>query len=392
MYSELRFLEQGGEMGRRIREYDWAATPLGPPDSWPQPLRFALGICLGSEMPTAIYWGPELRLFYNDAWAPIPAERHPGALGKPGEVVWPEIWDVVGPQFMRVIETGEGFATYDQRLDMMRAGVPCETYWNYSFTPIRDEYGNVCGILNQGNETTATVLSQRERRAEIERLHELFQQSPGAVALLQGPEHVFALANPAYSELTGRRDLIGKTVAQALPEIVEQGFVDLLDQVFSSGTAFRATGRPVRLTRDGVDQTRMLDFVYQPIKDAAGTTTAIFVEANDVTERVVAEMRLRESEERLQLALDASNGVGVWDWDLVANRVRADGRFARLYGVDPAIADQGGPVDAFFALERPAVAIIAAARVGGIHANHAYPALFIHENLAIALNTLHAAY
>ncbi len=190
-------------MGRRIREHDWAATPLGPPDSWPQALRFALGICLGSEFPTAIYWGPDLRLFYNDAWAPIPAERHPGALGQRGQDVWPEIWDVVGPQFARVVETGEGFATYDQRLDMMRGGEPRETYWNYSFTPIRDEYGHVCGILNQGNETTATVFSQRERRAEVERLHELFQQSPGAVALLHGPEHVFALANPAYLDLTG---------------------------------------------------------------------------------------------------------------------------------------------------------------------------------------------
>lgn len=353
MYSELRFLEQGGEMGRRIREHDWAATPLGPPESWPQALRFALGICLGSEMPTAIYWGPELRLFYNDAWAPIPAERHPGALGKPGAEVWPEIWDVVGPQFMRVIKTGEGFATYDQRLDMMRAGVPRETYWNYSFTPIRDEYGHVCGILNQGNETTATVFSQRERRAEIERLHELFQQSPGAVALLQGPEHVFALANPAYYELTGRRDLLGKPLAEALPEIVGQGFIDLLDQVFVSGTAFRATGQPVELIRDGIAETRMLDFVYQPIKDAAGTTTAIFVEANDVTERVTAEALLRESEERLQLALDASNGVGVWDWDLVADRVRTDARFARLYGVDPELAEQGGPIAAFFSHIHP---------------------------------------
>ena len=120
-------------------------------------------------MPTAIYWGPELRLFYNDAWAPIPAERHPAALGKPGAEVWPEIWDVVGPQFAQVIATGKGFATYDQRLDMARGGVPRETYWNYSFTPIRDEHGRVCGILNQGNETTATVFSQRERRAEVER-------------------------------------------------------------------------------------------------------------------------------------------------------------------------------------------------------------------------------
>ncbi|UUY00863.1 PAS domain-containing protein [Sphingomonas sp. J315] len=173
------------------------------------------------------------------------------------------------------------------------------------------------------------------------------------MALLQGPDHVFALANPAYRDLTGRRDLLGKPLAEALPEIVEQGFVDLLDRVFASGIAFRATGQPVELMREGVAQTRMLDFVYQPIKDAAGTTTAIFVEANDVTERVIAETLLRESEERLQLALDASNGIGVWDWDLVANQVRTDARFARLYGVDPELAEQGGPIEAFFSHIHP---------------------------------------
>lgn len=340
-------------MGRRIREHDWAATPLGPPETWPQPLRFALGICLGSQMPTAIYWGPELRLFYNDAWAPIPAERHPGALGRPGADVWPEIWDVVGPQFERVVATGEGFATYDQRLDMARGGVPCETYWNYSFTPIRDEYGHVCGILNQGNETTATVLSQRERRAEIERLHELFQQAPGAVALLEGPDHVFALTNPAYHVLTGRAELIGKPVAEALPEIIEQGFVELLDQVFATGIAYRATAQPVLLVREGVDETRLVDFVFQPIKDSAGATTAIFIEANDVTERVVAEQRLRESEERLQLALQATNIVGVWDWDLVTDRLKTDARLAKLYGVDAALAERGEPSAAFLSQVHP---------------------------------------
>lgn len=353
MYSELRYLEHGGEMGRRVREYDWADHPLGPPDTWPQSLRFALGIGMSSQFPTAIYWGDELRLFYNDAWAPIPAERHPWALGQRGQDVFPEIWDVVGPQFARVFETGEGFATYDQRLDMMRGGRIHETYWNYSFTPIRDEFGNVCGVLNQGNETTRSVLSERARLAEVERLRELFQQSPGAVALLHGSDHVFELANPAYAALVGNRELIGKPVAQALPEVVAQGFVALLDRVFISGEPFAASGTPITLDRDGRSETRLLDFVYQPIKDANGVTTDIFVEVHDVTERATAEARLRESEERLQLALDASNGVGTWDWDVASGLVRADSRFARLYGVDPEIAERGGPIDLFFAKVHP---------------------------------------
>jgi PAS domain S-box-containing protein len=353
MRPDLRFLEQDGQMARMIREYDWAAHPIGPIESWPQPLRFALGLAISSSFPTAIYWGPELRLFYNDAWAPIPAERHPWALGQRGQDVFAEIWDIVGPQFAQVISTGQGFATFDQRLDMYRDGRVHETYWNYSFTPIRDEHGEIVGVLNQGNETTRSVLAERARLAEVERLRDIVEQAPGAIALLHGPSHRFELANPAYVDLIGGRTLLGLTVAEALPEVVEQGFVELLDHVFTSGETFRANGTPVVLERGGSTETRLLDFVFQPLKDANGVTTDIFVEANDVTERAMAEARLRQSEERLQLALDASHGVGTWDWDVAGDQVRADARFARLYGVDPADAEQGGPIESFFAAIHP---------------------------------------
>ena len=87
----------GGEMGARIRAHDWATTPLGQPGAWPLPLRSALDLCLGAAFPTAIYWGPDLHLFYNDAWIPVAAERHPWALGRPAREVWSDIWEVVGP-------------------------------------------------------------------------------------------------------------------------------------------------------------------------------------------------------------------------------------------------------------------------------------------------------
>ena len=158
-----RFLDHRGEMPRRISEHDWASTPIGPIEDWPQSLRFAVNIALGSSFPTAIYWGPELRLLYNDAWAPIPADRHPWALGRPGAEVWADIWHLVGPEMERVLVTGEGFSTYDQMLPMERNGRPQETWWNYSFTPIRDEHGALVGILN------AMLMSVTERFREISR-------------------------------------------------------------------------------------------------------------------------------------------------------------------------------------------------------------------------------
>lgn len=333
----LRFLDHGGDMGRRIRAHAWEATPLGPIGDWSPVLRASLGICLGSTFPTAIYWGDDLRLLYNDAWAPIPAERHPACLGRPAREVWPEIWDVIAPQFAQVFATGDGFSVYDQRLMLNRGGVPTETYWNYSFTPIRDDRGEIVGIFNQGNETTRPVLAERARVAEVARMRGLFHQAPGAVALLHGPDHVYEMVNPAYLELIGGREVIGRRVADVLPELVEQGLIALLDQVYATGEAYRATARPVTLRRgpDGAAETRILDFVYQPILGPDGTPTDIFVEATDVTDRARAEAALRASDERLQLAFDAAAGLGAWDWDIAADTVAVDPRITGLYGIRP---------------------------------------------------------
>ncbi|MEZ0497373.1 PAS domain-containing protein [Sphingomonas sp. IW22] len=355
MYSGLRFLDHPGEMAARIREADWRGHPLGPPDTWPQALRFSLNICLASAFPMAIYWGSEYHLLYNDAWSEIPADRHPWALGRRGSEVWSDIWDVVGPQFDSVLQDGQSFSAYDQLLMMRRGGVPTETYWNYSGTPIRDEYGAVVGILNQGNETTRTVLAERQQRAEIDRLVELFQQSPGAVALLSGQDHRFVMANDSYHELVGRRDIIGKPIAEALPEVSNQGFVDLLDNVRDTGKTYRAWGARILLARGGTVplEERVLDFVYQPIRDPDGTVSRIFIEATDVTDRASAELALEESQARLNLALEAAQGVGIWDWDVVNDRVKTDARFASLYGTNAEQALQGTPLKDFFATIHP---------------------------------------
>ena len=346
----LRFLDHGGDMGRRIRDHDWSRTPLGPLESWPATLRTTLGLCLGSTFPTAVYWGPELRLLYNDAWAPIPAERHPDCLGQPAREVWHDIWDVVGPQFESVIATGEGISSYDQPLTFIRDGEPVETWFTYSLSPIRDEGGNIVGVFNQGNETTRLVLAERRRAEEASRLREMFEQAPGAVALLHGPDLTFEYANDAYSDLIGNRPVLGRTVAEALPEVAEAGFVDILHEVLQTGEAYRADAAPVPVfhSEDGRSEIRLVDFVYQPIRDATGQVTDVLVQANDVTERARAEQALRRSDERLQLALDSSLSIGTWDWDVVANRVTADARFARLYGVDPAVAAAGASIETFF--------------------------------------------
>ncbi|MCE3270262.1 MAG: signal transduction protein: sensor, domain-like protein [Ramlibacter sp.] len=295
-------------MGERIRAFDWANHPMGPPQEWDSALRIAVSLCLNSSFPTAIYWGPELFVLYNDAWSEIPAEKHPWILGKPAREGWADIWDIVGPQLQQVFEGGEGLALYEQMLPMVRDGKPRETWWNYSFTPIRDANHQVRGIFNQGNEISGAVQARRQRQAELLRWQEIFQRAPAGIALLRGPTHVYEFANDAYLRVVGKSDIVGRTVAEAVPEVVEQGYVTVLDSVYA-GKPFIGSSLPVKLAReaDGAPEDRILDFVFQPVRDADGAVDGIFILVTDVTERARAESALRLTnwqlgEERARLA------------------------------------------------------------------------------------------
>ena len=306
----LAFLQDGGEMGRLIRDYDWTATAVGAPESWPAPLRTAVRLLLTTGHPMYIWWGSELICFYNDAYrASIGAERHPSSLGRPGREVWEEIWPVIGPQIEQVMKGGSATWHENHLVPITRHGRREDVYWTYSYGPIDDEAApnGVGGVLVICKETTQQILTARARAEEVSRLDRMFQQAPGAIAVLRGPNHVFEIANPAYKALVGNRDVTGKSVADALPEVVEQGFIDLLDRVYSSGEPFVGHGMRVVLRQEErARDERIVDFVYQPLTDEAGTVTGIFVAATDVTERSRAEDELRASEGQLRF-LDRLN-------------------------------------------------------------------------------------
>ncbi|WP_263259684.1 ATP-binding protein [Pseudomonas oryzihabitans] len=335
-WNELDFLAGGGEMGARLRTHDWSDSPLGPPSQWPQSLRSALSICLNSSFPTAIYWGPDLLLLYNDAWAPIPAERHPWAFGRPAQEVWQDIWPVVGPQFEQVLSSGQGFSVFDQLLPMVRQGVASETYWNYSFTPIRGEGGEIAGIFNQGHETTQRILDERRRAAEAARQRRMFEQAPGFVAIVRGPDHVFDFVNVAYSRLFDGRPREGLTVREVFPELQSQGYLEWLEQVYRSGRRFVAEHQPLRLETVGEPvRTLYLDFIYEPLTDETGQVIGIFCQGQDVTETHLARAALEASERRFRTALEIET-VGALCFDAEGRLIDANDAFLRMSGHDRA--------------------------------------------------------
>ena len=328
--KELEFLAGGGAMGERIRAHPWAHSGLGEPQFWPQGLRTAVRILLMTQHPMFIFWGHEHTCLYNDAYSrSLGPEKHPSILGAPGRESWQEIWPIIGPQIEQVMR-GDGATWHENQLvPIIRHGALQDVYWTYSYSPI-DEPGfphGVGGVLVVCTETTEQVLAKQRLSAERERFVQLFDQAPTFLAVLRGPDHVIELANPGYLELIGHRSVLGRRLADALPDAVAQGYLALLDEVYRTGKPFSANGAKyaVQVSPGGPIDDRYVDFVFQPITDRDGSISGILVQGVDVTSRAVADRALALDRARLDYATRLS-GVGFWYCDLPFDELQWDDR------------------------------------------------------------------
>lgn len=334
--SGLSFLSGGGEMGALIRDFDWASTPLGTPVSWPEGLRTLVRVMLASQQPMFIAWGPDRTMLYNDGYAPMCTNRHPWALGRPFAEVWSDIIQDVGP-IMDAAYAGKPTYMDDIEFQMTRHGQVVETHFSFGYTPVHDDQDQVVGMFCTALEITAEVMIGKKRGRELDRIRELLESAPSFMAVLMGPDHVFEITNAAYLQLIGHRDVIGKPVREALPDIEGQGFYELLDNVYIKGEHFVGRGMEIDLQHfpGAPVEKGYLNFLYQPIRNELGEIVGVFVEGNDVTDSKLAELALRESEIRVRLALAAAE-MGVWQCQYI------DDQFVNLQGDDRAIALLGG--------------------------------------------------
>ena len=149
-------------MTARIRAFDWAGTPLGPFDDWPGSLRTLVSMMLESQLPIALGWGPGLTCLYNDAYRPLLGSK-PEALGRPFREVWPEARKITEPVILRALE-GKPSCFRDARFHLQRHGYRERAYFDYWVGPVRDESGQVIGLINEAIETTQRVLADRRQR------------------------------------------------------------------------------------------------------------------------------------------------------------------------------------------------------------------------------------
>jgi PAS domain S-box-containing protein len=159
--NNVSFLLGGGEMGALMRSHDWSQTPLGEVETWPQSLKTAVQMILGSRYPMFVWWGESLTNFYNDAYIPVLGKRHPHALGQPASQIWAEIWDTLGPQTDAVLHQGQATWNQELLLIMERNDYPEETYFTFSYSPIANDRGGIGGVFCACTEETQRVLSDR---------------------------------------------------------------------------------------------------------------------------------------------------------------------------------------------------------------------------------------
>ncbi len=221
-----KWLDGGGQMAERIRNHDWAATPLGPLDRWPDALKTTVALCLASRFPQAILWGPALLTLYNDAFIPILGQK-PLALGKPFSEVWQEAWADIGMMADRAM-AGEAVYIEDFPLTINRNGGPERAYFTFCYSPIRGHDGEVLGMLDTVTETTSSVVTN-QRLNFLDNLGRAVTEATDPdqiLAITTGMlvEHL-GLSSCAYAVMAPDQDgftICGDAVAPGSPRLVGQ--------------------------------------------------------------------------------------------------------------------------------------------------------------------------
>lgn len=361
-----------GQMARRIRALDWSTTPLGPIEAWPQSLRTATEICLGSAFPGFIYWGPDCIRLYNDAAIPVLGRKHPEALGQPAREAGLDVWSTFGPLVERVRATGEPFLAEEVKLVTDRGGAAEEVYFTLSYSALRDPAGAPMGVFAVAMETTARVVAERKLRESEERqtflvaLNDALRpladptEIQGEASRLVG-EHLGA-TRAAYGEVhgddliiardyvtSGARSLVGRYRMadfgeRLLPELHAGRSLAIPDIATSDRlsaderAAYAALGIAALLGVPVVKEGRFVAnlSIHSAVPTAWTTAEVALVEEVvnrtwDAVERARAEAALRESEARFRAVWEATSDAMALS-DPEGTVLAANPAYLELYG------------------------------------------------------------
>lgn len=298
------FLAGGGEMGALMRAYDWSSTPLGSAETWPQSLKTTIRVALATNHPMLIFWGPELIQFYNDAYrATVGAERHPSALGQCARECWEDIWPIIGPRIEQVMI--DGGPTWHENLlvPVIRNGKLEQVCWSYGYSSIKTD-GVVAGLLAICRDVSGVSRDLRERQIELARVQQFGGIGGLEVDLRDGYR---SRRSPEYLAIHGLP-----------PEAADETSEDWVkrlhpDDRIATERQFREAVRgdvrdyssTYRIIRPSDGQVRWICARGIIERDAAGVALRLVGAHSDITEQVMAERALRESEEEFRTLANA---------------------------------------------------------------------------------------
>lgn len=330
--KEHYFLKGGGEMGKLIRAKDWSKSSLGDPADWPQSLRTMVAVMLDNPFGMYIAWGTEYTQLYNDGYRPIlGATKHPKALGISTRETFSEIWHIIESMFDGVMK-GKAVGFPDLMLPLNRNGFVEECYFDFSYSPIRKDNGEVGGVLVTVIETTIKKKTEVSLKESNERFRNTMKQAPVAITILRGPEYIVEMANDAYLQLVDKKeaDFVGNPLFTSLPE-VEEAVHALLDNVLNTGVSYHGNEVPIPVNRYGKQDVGYFDFIWHPLKEKDGKVSGVIAVVTEVTEKVAARKKIEANEEKLKIIVDASE-LGTWELNLKTNEPTYSKRYLEIVG------------------------------------------------------------
>ncbi len=308
--GSLLSLSGGGEMGGRIRNYDWENSSLGNPAGWKQSLLTTLSIILNSKFPMFLFWGPDKICFYNDAYRPSLGDdgKHPFALGKKAIDVWPEIWQLIGPMIDDVFRGEDATWSEDQLVPIERNGKLEDVYWTFSYSPVKDEEGKISGVFVTCTETTQKVITLKKLQSSENSFRDLIKYSSVGSCLLTGIEMTVSLINDTMISYWGKgQNVTGRRLKEILPELKEQNIFEILQGVYASNTSYKANEALINLLVNEEQTSDYFDFVFNPVSSADGVVYGIVGSAVKVTEKVLARKKIENSEQRFKNLIEEAS-------------------------------------------------------------------------------------
>jgi signal transduction histidine kinase/PAS domain-containing protein/ActR/RegA family two-component response regulator len=240
-------------------------------------------------------------MLYNDAYSVFAGGRHPKLLGSNVRDGWPEVSDF-NDNVMTVCLAGETLAYRDQELTLNRNGRPEQVWMNLDYSPVLDETGEPGGVVAIVIETTSRIRADLRLATERERLLQAFEQAPGFIISMRGPQHQVEFVNAAHRRAFNSGGWTGRPIREAFSALEGQGFFEMLDRVYATGERVEATAAPAKYRQaDGSEEERFLTFVYDAMRDADGSIVGVLCEGSDVTAAHHAEQDLLKERRALEM-------------------------------------------------------------------------------------------